>query len=279
MLGSLVITLREGLEAALVVGILLAYLTRIDEGRRKPAIWLGVALAVLASLVAGGAIFATVGALDANAGRLFEGGTLLVAVGILSYMIVWMRRQAADLKGNLQRQVAEATTSRSNLSLALLSFVVVVREGLETALFLFGATRESSPLLVLVGGLAGLAVAVAVGYGIYRGGLRLNLGTFFRATGLLLVFFAAGMLAYGLHELIEARAFPALVDPLYNLNAILPEKSAVGEFLKALLGYNGNPALSETVLYVAYLAGMLRFYLGGAERPAGGRQVEVGPAA
>lgn len=279
MLGSLVITLREGLEAALVVGILLAYLTRIDEGRRKPAIWLGVALAVLASLIAGGAIFATVGALDANAGRLFEGGTLLVAVGILSYMIVWMRRQAADLKGNLQRQVAEATTSRSNLSLALLSFVVVVREGLETALFLFGATRESSPLLVLVGGLAGLAVAVAVGYGIYRGGLRLNLGTFFRATGLLLVFFAAGMLAYGLHELIEARAFPALVDPLYNLNEILPEKSAVGEFLKALLGYNGNPALSETVLYVAYLAGMLRFYLGGAERPAGGRQVEVGPAA
>ena len=279
MLGSLVITLREGLEAALVVGILLAYLTRIDEGRRKPAIWLGVALAVLASLIAGGTIFATVGALDANAGHLFEGGTLLVAVGILSYMIVWMRRQAADLKGNLQRQVAEATTSRSNLSLALLSFVVVVREGLETALFLFGATRESSPLLVPVGGLAGLAVAVAVGYGIYRGGLRLNLGTFFRATGLLLVFFAAGMLAYGLHELIEARAFPALVDPLYNLNAILPEKSAVGEFLKALLGYNGNPALSETVLYVAYLAGMLRFHLGGAERPAGGRQVEVGPAA
>lgn len=279
MLGSLVITLREGLEAALVVGILLAYLSRIGEERRKPAIWLGVGLAALASAVAGGVIFITVGGLQERTGQIFEGATLLVAVVILSYMTFWMRRQASDLKGSLQRQVASATTSRSNLSLALLSFVVVVREGLETALFLFGASRESSPVLVFFGGLVGLAVSIALGYGIYRGGLRLNLSSFFRVTGLLLIFFAAGMFAYGLHELVEANVFPAIIDPIYNISRILPEKTPIGEFLKALLGYNANPALSETALYVLYLAGMLRFYFSDAERPTVRRRAEATPAA
>jgi high-affinity iron transporter len=279
VLGPLVITLREGLEAALVVGILLACLTRIGEGRRRSAVWLGVGLAVLASLLAGGAIFLTVGELQESAAQLFEGVTLIVAVGILSYMVLWMHRQAGDLRGNLQRQIAGASASRSNLPLALLAFVVVVREGLETGLFLFGSTRESQPIPALVGGLLGLAVAAGIGYGIYRGGLRLNLGAFFRVTGVLLVFFAAGMLAYGLHELVEASVFPAIVDPVYDLNAVLPDASPLGGFLKALLGYNGEPALSESVLYVVYLAGMLRFSLSRSERRVVGPQDKTAPAA
>jgi high-affinity iron transporter len=125
----------------------------------------------------------------------------------------------------------------------------------------------------------GLAVAVALGYAIYRGGLRLNLGAFFRVTGVLLIFFAAGMLAYGLHELIEAGIVPAIVDPIYDVNALLYDESSLGEFLKALFGYNGSPALSETALYVAYLAGMLRFYVGNSERPTVHRQVGAASAA
>jgi high-affinity iron transporter len=279
VLGPLVITLREGLEAALVVGILLACLTRIGEGRRKPSVWLGVGLAVVASLLAGGTIFLTVGELEESAAQIFEGLTLIVAVSILSYMVLWMHRQAGDLRANLQRQIAEASASRSNLPLTLLAFVVVVREGIETGLFLFGATRESQPIPALVGGLLGLAIAAVLGYGIYRGGLRLNLGAFFRVTGVLLVFFAAGMLAYGLHELGEASIFPAIVDPIYDLNAVLPDNESLGGFLKALLGYNGDPALSESVLYVVYLAGMLRFSISRPERRVVRRQEEIAPAA
>jgi high-affinity iron transporter len=267
MLGSMVVTLREGLEGALVVGILLAYLTRIGEGRRSSAIWLGVGLALIASILVGGIMFLTVGELEASTEQLFEGGMLLVAVGILSYMIFWLHRQATDLKGNLQRQVAVAAASRSNLSLAFLAFVVVVREGLETALFLFGTTRGTSPVFALAGGFVGLVVAVVLGYAIFRGGLRLNLSAFFRSTGVLLIFFAAGMFANGLHELIEANIFPAIVDPLYSLSAILPAESVLGGFLKALFGYNSAPSFSEATLYILYLVSMLRFFLGNAERP------------
>jgi high-affinity iron transporter len=261
MIGALVITLREGLEAALLVGILLSYLTRVGRGSRADSVWLGTGLAVLASIVGGAAIFLAGGELEGASEQLFEGTALLLAVGVLSYMIVWMRRQARDLRGSLQRLVATALDDRSRWSLAALAFFVVVREGLETALFLFGATQTSSAGATVVGGVVGLVAAVGIGYGIYRGGLRLNLGTFFAVTGVLLVFFAAGMLARGVHEFVEVGALPGIVDPVWNANPVLPEESTAGSFLKALLGYSESPALVEVLAYVAYLALMLRPYV------------------
>lgn len=274
MVSSLVITLREGLEAALIVGILLAYLTRVGRKDRVGSVWLGVGVAVLASVGVGAAIFLTVGALEGRAEQIFEGVALLLAVGVLSYMIRWMHRQARDFRGNLQRQVASALSGGSRFGLAALAFLVVVREGLETVLFLFGSTRTSSAEVALLGGLVGLALATAIGYGLYRGGLHLDLSTFFTATGLVLVVFAAGMLAYGIHEFVEAGLIPAIVDPVWDVNPILSDKSTVGLFLKALLGYNGNPALTEVAAYVAYLGVMLRPYLrrAGASESAALRQ-------
>lgn len=271
MLSALVITLREGLEAALIIGILLAYLTRVGRSDRAGTVWLGTGLAVLASVGVGATIFLAVGTLEDQAEQIFEGVALFLAVGVLSYMIRWMHRQAHDFRGNLQRQ-ASIALGNARFGLAALAFLVVVREGLETVLFLFGATRTSSVGATLLGGLVGLGLAAMLGYGLYRSGLHLDLRMFFTATGLLLVFFAAGMLAYGIHEFIEAGVIPAIVDPVWDVNPILSDKSTLGLFLKALFGYNGNPALTEVVAYVVYLGAMLRSYL----RPAASERLALG---
>ncbi len=146
------------------------------------------------------------------------------------------------------------------MGLVILAFVVVVREGIETVLFLFAATRVAeSPVLFTVGGFLGLVIALGIGYSIYKGSSRLNLRAFFNVTSLILIMFAAGLLTYGIHEFIEAGIIPPLVDPVWDINHILSEKSTFGLFLKAILGYNANPALVEVVAYFGYLG----FVLGG----------------
>ena len=261
MLSALLITLREGLEAALIIGIILAYLARTDNRQSFKSVWLGVSLAMLASLIAGAAIYLLAGEFSGQAEEVFEGIAMFLAVGVLTWMIFWMRRQAVDIKAHLQTQIQSVLTSGSSLGLATIAFVVVVREGIETVLFLFAATRVAeSPILFTAGGFLGLVIAVGIGYSIYKGTSRLNLRTFFNVTSLVLIFFAAGLLAYGIHEFIEAGIIPPLVDPVWDINHILSEKSTFGLFLKAILGYNGNPSLVEVVAYPVYLALVLGFY-------------------
>jgi high-affinity iron transporter len=186
---------------------------------------------------------------------------MFVAAGVLTWMIFWMRKQAVNIKAHLHAQIQSVLTSGSSRGLVILAFVVVVREGIETVLFLFAATRVAeSPLLFTVGGFLGLAIAVGIGYSIYKGSSRLNLRTFFNVTSVVLIFFAAGLLAYGIHEFIEAGIIPPLVDPVWDINHILSEKSTFGLFLKAIVGYNGNPSLVEVIAYPIYLALVLGFY-------------------
>lgn len=261
MLSSLLITLREGLEAALIIGIILAYLARTDNRQAFKSVWLGTSLAVLGSLIVGAAIYLLAGEFSGQAEEIFEGLAMFVAAGVLTWMIFWMRKQAVNIKAHLHAQVQSVLTSGSSLGLVLLAFVVVVREGIETVLFLFAATRVAeSPLLFTVGGFVGLAIAIVIGYSIYKGSSQLNLRAFFNVTSLVLIFFAAGLLAYGIHEFIEAGIIPPVVEQIWNINHILPEKSTFGLFLKAIFGYNGNPALVEVVAYVVYLALALGFY-------------------
>jgi high-affinity iron transporter len=145
--------------------------------------------------------------------------------------------------------------------LVILAFVVVVREGIETVLFLFAATRVAeSPLLFTVGGFLGLAIAIVIGYSIYKGSSRLNLRTFFNVTSLVLIVFAAGLLAHGIHEFHEAGIIPPIIEQVWDINHILPEKSTFGRFLTAIVGYNGNPSLVEVVAYSVYLALALGSY-------------------
>ena len=195
MLSSLLITLREGLEAALLVGIVLALLVRTGAGDRTRVFWVGVAAAVGVSLVAGAVLFATGAELEGAAEQAFEAVAMLVAAAILTWMIFWMRRQARTLQSDMHGRVRDAVAV-GGAGLFWLGFVIVVREGLETALFLFAAVGDQGGSAELVGALAGLAIAFALGLAVYRGGLRLDLGKLFRVLNVLLLAFA-GYLVWG----------------------------------------------------------------------------------
>jgi high-affinity iron transporter len=261
MLSSLLITLREGLEAALIIGIILAYLARTDNRQGFKSVWIGTSLAILGSLIAGAAIYLLAGEFSGQAEEVFEGLAMFVAVGVLTWMIFWMRKQAVNIKVHLHAQIQSVLTSGSSLGLVILAFVVVVREGIETVLFLFAATRvDESPALFTAGGFLGLAIAIVIGYSIYKGTSRLNLRTFFNVTSLVLILFAAGLLAHGIHEFHEAGLIPPVVEHVWDINNVLPEKSIFGRFLTAIFGYNGNPSLVEVVAYFVYLAAVLGAY-------------------
>ncbi|HET6781698.1 MAG TPA: iron uptake transporter permease EfeU [bacterium] len=253
MAGSFLITLREGLEAALIVGIILAYLAKTGNRGKSGVVWMGVGLSVLMSVLVGAAIFLTAGGLAGRSEARFEGVAMFTAAGVLTYMIFWMRKQAINIRAHLQRQLSTALESGSLTALGLLAFVAVGREGIETALFMFAATKAATPAAATLGGLLGLVAAVALGYVLYRGTYRLNLRAFFNVTSVLLLLFAAGLLAHGIHEFHEAAVIPPVVDELWNTNHILDEQSTVGSFARALFGYNGNPSLVEALAYLTYL--------------------------
>src|ERR687891_508065 len=198
---AFLITLREGIEAALLISIILAYLNAIGRRDRHSVVWAGVGGAVIFSLVVGGAIFAIAGGLSHTASEVFEGLASYLAVGVLTWMIFWMRRNSIRIKGELQERIDVALASGSALGLSALAFLVVGREGLETALFLFSAFRASAETpagLTILGALLGLALAVGLGILVYRGGIRLNLRTFFRVTGALILVVAASLVVVGL---------------------------------------------------------------------------------
>lgn len=261
MLSSFLITLREGLEAALIIGIILAYLARTGNRQGFKPVWLGVSLAVVGSLIAGASIYLLVGEFSGRAEEVFEGLAMFLAVGVLTWMIFWMRKQAVNIKVHLHAQIQSVLTSGSSLGLVAIAFVVVVREGIETVFFLFAATRVAeSPVLFTAGGFLGLVIAIGIGYSIYKGTSRLNLRAFFNVTSLVLIIFAAGLLAHGIHEFNEAGIIPPVVEHVWDINHVLPEKSTLGRFLTAITGYNANPSLVEVVAYFVYLVSVLGGY-------------------
>jgi high-affinity iron transporter len=206
--GAGLVVLREGFEASLVVGIVLAFLDR--TGRRDGfwPVWIGAAAALLVSVLVGALLFAVGSELEGRSEAIFEGVAMLFAAGLLTWMVFWMRRQAHTIKRELESQVANALAAGSVVGLALVAFVGVLREGVETALFLFGTVEGSNRLVAATSATIGLIVAVVLGYLFYRGASRLNLRWFFMATSVLLLAFAGWLLAQGLHELGDAGVIP-----------------------------------------------------------------------
>ncbi len=261
MLGSLLITLREGLEAAIIISIVLAYLSAINYRKGFKPVGAGTALAIVISLIVGAAVYFSAGRFEGRGEEIFEGTAMWIAAGVLTWMIFWMRKQAINIKGHLHAQIQSALGSGSTLGLFGLAFAAVLREGIETVLFLFAATRVAeSGVLSAVGGVLGLVIAVAIGYSIYKGTSKLNLRVFFNVTGVLLILFAAGLLAHGIHEFQEAGVIPAIAAQVWDINHILPEQSIVGRFLTAIFGYNANPSLVEALAYIGYLSFSLVAY-------------------
>lgn len=261
---AFVIALREGIEAALIVSILLAYLKQLGRSDASRLVWWGSGLAVLLSAAVGTAIFAVGADFEGTSEQVFEGLVTLTAVGVLTWMIFWMRRQGARIKSELQHKVDTALVA-GGLALAALAFFAVLREGVETALFLFAAAEGTAVEgggvgAQLLGAVLGLGVAVVLGVLLYRGGLRMNLRTFFKATGVILIVVAAGLFAFSIHELQEAGWFPILEAHAFELTS-LPDDEGVGAILRGLLGYNADPTVLEVVAWLSYLVVVGALYL------------------
>ncbi len=270
---SFVIALREGIEAALIVSIVLAYLKQLGATDRSRLVWWGTGLAVLLSAAVGTAVFAAGAEFDGKAEEVFEGLVTLAAVGVLTWMIFWMRRQGARIKSELQEKVDTALVT-GGLALAGLAFFAVLREGVETALFLFAAAKgtavegtEVAPATQVTGAVLGLALAVILGALLYRGGIRMNLRSFFRVTGSILIVVAAGLFAFSLHELQEAGWLPFLDTHAFDVSASLPDDAGAGAILRGLLGYNADPTWLEVVGWAGYLAVVGGFFLRAPKMP------------
>ncbi|HEY5903416.1 MAG TPA: FTR1 family protein [Anaerolineales bacterium] len=254
MLPSYLLSLREGIEAALIIGIVLGALRQIRRTDLSPALWWGVIAASGVSLLA--AILLTVLGLELEgpAEPIYEGATMLLAAGILTWMIFWMSQQARTLKSELEEGVHRAAGSAGWRAIFGLAFVAVVREGIELALFLTASVFATNTLQTSIGAALGLGTAILLGWSIFATTVRLDLRRFFQVTGFLLVLFAAGLVAHGVHEFNEVGLIPAVIEHIWDANAFLPAASILGQFMKALFGYNPTPSLTEMLAYFAYMA-------------------------
>lgn len=262
---AFVIALREGIEAALIVSILLAYLRQLGRQDRARVVWWGTGAAIAISAAVGTAIFVVGAEFEGTAEEVFEGLVTLTAVAVLTWMIFWMRRQGARIKADLHDKVDSALLT-GGAALAAIAFFAVLREGVETALFLFAAAQgtavdSGSVAGQVVGALLGLLLAVALGVLLYRGAVRINLRTFFRLTGGILIVIAAGLFAFSIHELQEAGWFPFLESTAFDVSGALPDDSGVGAILRGLLGYNADPSILEVVAWLGYLLTVGALYL------------------
>ncbi len=253
---SLLITLREGLEISLVLAIIVGYLAKSGRSGYFRQIWVGSGLAVGVCIVAGVAFRAAVGDFDGKSEQFIEGTLAFSAVAVLTWMIFWMRSHARGIKGDL-RDKMQLAIDRSPRALAVVAFVAVAREGFETVLFLLGAENEGTTgAQVVVGGLLGLAIAAVLGVAIYRGGRHIDLGKFFAWTGALLLLFAAGLFAKGVHEFREFFEIDAsfIAKPLWEVTSgPLAAGHEVHDFLNGLLGWSPQPERIRVVAYFAYL--------------------------
>ncbi len=253
--GNFLIGLREGLEASLVVVILLAYLAKTGKQNLSKWIWLGVALAVSVSLAFGAILTFGPKGLTFEAQELIGGSLSIIAVGFVTWMVFWMAKSARNLSANLHDRIDNAAGPGALITLAALA---VGREGLETALFIWAATHAAtaagtSTAVPLMGALLGIATAIALGWAINRGTLRLNLGAFFTWTAGFLILVAAGVLAYGIHDLQEARFLPGLNNLAFDVSHIIDPSSLIGTLLKGIFNFSPASTVLEAVAWISYV--------------------------
>jgi len=269
MLPTYLLSLREGLEAALIIGIVLGAVSKIRRTDLAPAVWFGTLSAVAVSILTAVILTSFGMSLEEKAEQIFEGFTMLLAAGILTWMIFWMGKQARFLKSELEDGVnkAAARSAAGRRAVFWLAFVAVVREGIElaifiTAAFFAGSQSEASGNLIqiLAGTILGLGTSILLGYTIFATTVRLDLRRFFQVTGILLILFAAGLVAHGVHEFNETGWIPTVVEHVWDVNAILNEDSIAGQLMKTLFGYNGNPSLTEMIAYFAYIVTVFAFW-------------------
>jgi high-affinity iron transporter len=270
MLPSFLVMLREGIEAALIVGIIAGYLARTGRTAWLPTVWVGILLAVALSLFTGAAVLAVGAQFPQRTQETFEALVGLLAVVILISMVFWMRRAARSIRRTMEHDIDAALASRSAPAWALIgmTFFAVAREGLESVFFLLALVQQSPGAAAPAGAVVGIAVAFLLGYGIYRGGVRLDLRRFFRWTGVFIILVAAGLAAGVLRSLHEAGLWNHLQQPVWDLTRTLPVTSVPGTILSGLFGYHDAPVLGEVLVWAGVLGTSLWFFLRPAPVPA-----------
>jgi high-affinity iron transporter len=269
VLANFLIGLREGLEASLVVSILIAYLVKTDRRHDIRYIWIGVATAVALVVATFTTIHLAVGSLPFRTQELVGGTLSILAAGLVTWMIFWMRRTARGLKHELESELADAVTL-GPFAVALVAFLTVGREGLETAAIMYGTVADAYKATPFIGAASGLLVAVVLGYLIYRGAITVNLGKFFTVTGYLLIVVAAGVLAYGIYDLQEAGFLPRLTgnvggignlgNAVFDISSTIPPDSWYGTLLKGTVNFQPNPSWLQVIGWTCYLVPVLCLY-------------------
>lgn len=269
MLAPFLIMLREGIEAALITGIIATYLNQTDRREFLPAVWIGVFLAIAMSLFLGAGLQLVSAEFPQKAQELFEAAVGLIAAVILVSMVFWMRKAARSIKAELHSSIDEALEHSSGAGWALIGmvFFAVAREGLESIFFLLAIFQQSQGPAAPLGALLGVLVAVGIGIAIYRFGVRINLKRFFQWTGVFILFVAAGILSGALGNLHEAGIWNSLQTPVYDLSRILPVSGVTGTILSGVFGYQESPTAGEVILYAVFLVTSLYFFLRPARAP------------
>ncbi len=264
MLVPFLIMLREGIEAALVVAIVATHLSRTGRGDAMWLVWTGVAIASVLCVIVGAGLAYTASELPQRLQELFEAGVGLFAVVVLTWMVFWMRKAARSIKAELHDGIDRALgEGGSKFALVALAFFAVAREGLESVLFLIAAFEQSGDVGVgaPMGAVLGLLVAIGLGVGLYKGGLKLNLAQFFRFTGVFILFVAAGLLAGSLRSLHEAGIWNGLQTVAFDASGWLPEDTPLGMLLSGIFGYHDAPTIGEVGIYLLYIALALTAFL------------------
>ena len=264
-LGNYLIGLREGLEASLVVVILVAYLVKTERRDLLPRIWAGVAVAVVISFGFGALLTFGPRSLTFEAQEALGGTLSIIAVGFVTWMVFWMARHARGLSGELRGKI-DAAAMAGRFSLAVVALFAVGREGLETALFIWSATQAttntgSSTLVPFLGAMLGILTAVALGFAFYKGVLKINLAKFFRYTGIILIVVAAGVLSYGVHDLQEAGVLPGLNNLAFDVSNAIPPASWWGTLLKGTVNFSPATTWLEAAAWVLYLVPTMTIFL------------------
>jgi high-affinity iron transporter len=261
MLANLLIGLREGLEAALIIGILAAYLIKIDRRDALPKMWLGVGIAALISTIVGIMLGTGVAQLEGPPEEILAGSLSFLAVALVTWMVFWMAKTARNLKGHLESDI-DKNLAGNGWGLMFVAFLAVGREGIETALFIWAAaTATGERILPTIGAVVGLGVAALLGWLIFKGMVRLNLSKFFTWSGAFLIIVAAGVLSYGIHEWQEAGLLPGDADKAFNVSAAIPADSWYGVILRGTIGFTPEMSWLQVAGWIGFAAIVLTLFL------------------